>query len=207
MQESRQPKARPAYSRRALAAYWLVKAAVELDRRGIRGALPDSCHVPGTDLAQWTERNHRCWQKKSSTEELLEMVRREWEKGQGGPHPVWPRKPTTKNVRGERPWMVGTNSTKATIMGRLRNAQPGTPGYSHFASDHQQSYFEQVPGEALVTTYSKGQPVHEWRPKKGVRHEALDAGVYAYAARGELVSMGLVLDIRSDLGAGHAGAR
>jgi phage terminase large subunit GpA-like protein len=29
-------------------------------------------------------------------------------KGQGGPHPVWPKKPTAKNIRGERPWMVGT---------------------------------------------------------------------------------------------------
>jgi phage terminase large subunit GpA-like protein len=115
-------------------------------------------------------------------------------KGQGGPYPVWPRKPTAKNIRGERPWMVGTDSAKATIMGRLRNAQAGTPGYSHFPADPQQLYFEQLLGEALVTTYSKGQPIREWRPKKGVRHEALDARVYAYAALRALVSMGLVLD-------------
>ena len=73
--------------------------------------------------------------------------------------------------------MVGTDSAKATIMGRLRNAQPGTPGYSRFPADREQPYFEQLLGEALVTTYSKGQPVREWRPKKGVRHEALDARV------------------------------
>jgi phage terminase large subunit GpA-like protein len=90
--------------------------------------------------------------------------------------------------------MVGTDSAKATIMGRLRNAQPGTPGFSHFPSDRQQPYFEQLLGEVLVTTYSKGQPVREWRPKKGVRHEALDAHVYAYAALRAPVSMGLVLD-------------
>jgi phage terminase large subunit GpA-like protein len=83
-------------------------------------------------------------------------------------------------------------------MGRLRNAQPGTPGYSHFPADRQQPYFEQLLGEALVTTYSKGQPVREWRPKKGVRHEALDARVYAYAALRALVSMGLVLDAEAD---------
>ena len=82
-------------------------------------------------------------------------------KGQGGPHPVWPKKPTSKNIRGERPWMVGTDSAKATIMGRLRNAQPATPGYSHFPADRQQPYFEQLLGEALVTTYSKGRPVRE----------------------------------------------
>jgi phage terminase large subunit GpA-like protein len=119
-------------------------------------------------------------------------------KGQGGPHPVWPKIPTAKNIRGERPWMVGTDSAKATIMGRLRNAQPGTPGHSHFPADRQQPYFEQLLGEALVTTYSKGQPIREWRPKKGVRHEALDAKVYAYAALRALVSMGLVLDAEVD---------
>jgi phage terminase large subunit GpA-like protein len=115
-------------------------------------------------------------------------------KGQGGPHPVWPKKPTAKNIRGERPWMVGTDSAKATIMGRFRNSQPATPGYSHFPADRLQPYFEQLLGEALVTTYRKGHPIREWRPKKGVRHEALDARVYAYAALRALVSMGLVLD-------------
>lgn len=119
-------------------------------------------------------------------------------KGQGGPHPVWPKKPTVKNIRGERPWMVGTDSAKATIIGRLRNAQPGTSGFSHFPADRQQPYFEQLLGEALVTTYSKGQPIREWRPKKGIRHEALDSRVYAYAALRALISMGMVLDAEAD---------
>jgi hypothetical protein len=79
VQESRQPKTRAKYSRRALAAFWLMKAAVELDRRGIRGALSDSCDLPGTDWAKWTERNHRRWQNYTTAEELLAMVRREWE--------------------------------------------------------------------------------------------------------------------------------
>jgi phage terminase large subunit GpA-like protein len=65
---------------------------------------------------------------------------------------------------------------------------------SHFPADREPPYFEQLLGEVLVTTYSKGQPVREWRPKKGVRHEVLDARVYAYAALRALVSMGLVLE-------------
>lgn len=119
-------------------------------------------------------------------------------KGQGGPHAVWPKKPRSKNIRGERPWMVGTDSAKAAIMGRLRNAQPGTPRFAHFPADRQQTYFEQLLSEALVTTYSKGQPAREWHPKKGVRHEALDACVYAFGALLALVSMGLVLDAEAD---------
>ncbi len=94
--------------------------------------------------------------------------------------------------------MVGPDSAKATIIGRLRNAQPGSPGYSHFPAEREQSYFEQLMGEVLVTTYSKGQPEREWRPKKGVRHEALDARVYADAVLRALVSMGLVLDAEAD---------
>ncbi len=119
-------------------------------------------------------------------------------KGKGGPLPVWQRKPTAKNIRGEKPWIVGTDTAKETIYGRLRNATPGTPGYSHFPADREEAYFEQLLGEVLVTTYAKGQPKREWRPKPGVRQEALDARVYAYAALRALVSMGLSLDNEAD---------
>ncbi len=103
-------------------------------------------------------------------------------KGQGGPHPVWPKKPTAKNIRGERPWMVGTDWAKATIMGRLRNAQPGTLGYSHFPADREQPFFEQ-----LLGAYSKGpaclrMAAQERRPSRGA-----GARVYAYAALRALV--------------------
>ena len=41
-------------------------------------------------------------------------------------------------------------------------------------------------------------PVREWRRKKGVRSEVLDARVYAYAALCGLVSMGLRLDAEAE---------
>ncbi len=103
---------------------------------------------------------------------------------QGRPHPVWPNKPMAKNIRGERPWMVGTDSAKATIVGRRRNSQAGRPGYSHFSANRQQPYFEQLLGEVLTTTYSKDQPAREWRSKKGIRQETLDARVYAFGYYG-----------------------
>jgi hypothetical protein len=77
--EPNQTKPRLPYSRRALAAYRLVKAAVELDRRGIRGAFSDCCDLPATDAAKWTDRIHRRWRKNTSIEDLLEIVRRELE--------------------------------------------------------------------------------------------------------------------------------
>jgi phage terminase large subunit GpA-like protein len=48
--------------------------------------------------------------------------------------------------------------------------------------------------ETLVTTYSRGTPIREWRRKKGVRGEALDCRAYAFAALQALVAMGLSLE-------------
>lgn len=93
---------------------------------------------------------------------------------------------------------MGTDTAKEMIYGRLKNPTPGTLGYSHFPADREEAYFEQLLGEVLVTTYAKVQPKREWRPKPGVRHEALDARVYAYAALRALVSMGLSLDNEAD---------
>ncbi len=119
-------------------------------------------------------------------------------KGKNGPLPVWQRKPTARNIRGERAWLVGADTAKETLLGRLKNPTPGTPGFSHFPADREQGYFDQLLGEVLVTTYKRGQPKREWRPKPGVRQEALDARVYAYAALRALISMGLSLDNEAD---------
>ena len=79
-----------------------------------------------------------------------------------GPHPIWPKKPRANNIRGERPGLVGTDSAKAPIMGRLRSARPGKPLSSHFPAYRQQTYFEQLLGEALITTYGKGPEDMSW---------------------------------------------
>lgn len=45
----------------------------------------------------------------------------------------------------------GADTVKATIMGSLRSAPTRTPGFPYFPA-LDQSYFEQLPGEALTTT-------------------------------------------------------
>jgi phage terminase large subunit GpA-like protein len=118
-------------------------------------------------------------------------------KGKSGPLPVWPKKPT-RNTVGRTPlWIVGVDSAKSVIYGRLKIEQPG-PGYCHFPAERTQEWFEQLLSETLITTYSRGTPVREWRRKKGVRGEVLDARVYSYAALCGLVSMGLRLDAEAD---------
>lgn len=118
-------------------------------------------------------------------------------KGKGGPLPVWPKKPS-RNTLGKAPvWIIGVDSAKRSIYGRLKIIEPG-PGYSHFPAERDQQWFEQLLSETLVTTYSRGVPVREWRRKKGVRSEVLDARVYGYAALCGLVSMGLRLDTEAE---------
>jgi phage terminase large subunit GpA-like protein len=118
-------------------------------------------------------------------------------KGKSGPLPVWPKKPTRNTINRTPLWIVGVDSAKSVIYGRLKIEQP-SPGFSHFPAERPVGWFEQLLSETLVTTYSKGVPVREWRPKKGVRTEALDARVYGYAALCGLVSMGLRVDAEAD---------
>ena len=82
-------------------------------------------------------------------------------------------------------------------MSRLKIEQPG-PGYSHFPVERTTEWFEQLLSEVLVTTYSRGTPVREWKRKKGVRAEVLDARCYSYAALCGLVAMGLRLDAEAE---------
>jgi len=118
-------------------------------------------------------------------------------KGKGGSLPVWPKRPTRNTIHKTPLWIVGVDSAKSVIYGRLKIDQPG-PGYAHFPAERTAEWFEQLLSETLVTSYSRGVPVREWRRKKGVRAEVLDARVYAYAALCGLISMGLRLDAEAD---------
>jgi len=91
------------------------------------------------------------------------------------------RKQSGKNARKVDLFLVGTDEAKLTTMRRLANAKPG-PGYCHFPTDRDQSYFDMLTAEKMVTRYIKGQPVREWRKPDKARNEALDCRNYAYAA-------------------------
>lgn len=109
--------------------------------------------------------------------------RRVWAvKGQGGAgRPVWP-KLATKNNRGRVAlFMVGVDTAKDTVYGRLRIAEPG-PGFCHFPKDRDTAWFDQLTSETVVTRYIKGFPTRAWVPKPSTRQEALDCRVYGFAA-------------------------
>lgn len=104
-------------------------------------------------------------------------------KGQSGPKPVWPKRVTRGKSRAADVFMVGVDTAKDAIYGRLRIAAPG-PGYVHFPKTEgfEADYFAQLTSETVVTRYREGRPYRVWVLPKGKRNEALDTYVYAFAA-------------------------
>jgi phage terminase large subunit GpA-like protein len=76
--------------------------------------------------------------------------------------------------------LVGTDTIKSVIYGRLKHNEPG-PGYYHFPQNAPDEYYAQLVAEKQVTRYVKGFPIREWTKKAGERNEALDTAVYNYA--------------------------
>ena len=103
--------------------------------------------------------------------------------GTPGPRPIWPKRASETKTH-SRVYMIGVDTAKDVIYGRLKITQKG-PGYIHFpASDAiNQKYFDQLTSEHVVTKYRFGRPYRKWELPSGKRNEALDTFAYALAAR------------------------
>lgn len=86
-----------------------------------------------------------------------------------------------KIARGVKLWLIGTDTAKSEIYGRLATKAPG-PGFVHLSDTMDADVFEQITAERLVTRYTKGHAKLEWIKPAGRRNEALDCAVYALAA-------------------------
>jgi phage terminase large subunit GpA-like protein len=108
---------------------------------------------------------------------------------------VWPKRPPKPKDRAKllTPFIVGVDAAKEAITNRLRLAAPG-PGYCHFPVGRDLDYFRQLGAERLLKTWRRGVPIREWRKDPGVRNEALDCRVYAYAALQGFRAMGWKLE-------------
>ena len=108
-------------------------------------------------------------------------------KGDGGHgKPIWPAT-ASKNWKTKKPvYIIGVNDAKDTLMRRLHSAD--CSGCWHFPMERERDWFEQLTNEVVRKKFHQGRLVREWRPRKeGVRTEALDCRVYAYAALRGLV--------------------
>ena len=98
-------------------------------------------------------------------------------KGAAGNRPLIERA-GSKTKTGSRLWIVGVDTAKQTLFGRL------TRGESvRLSGDLPPVWFEQVASERAVVRYRRGQPVRSFERIPGRRAEGLDCLVYAHAAR------------------------
>jgi phage terminase large subunit GpA-like protein len=82
--------------------------------------------------------------------------------------------------------MVGTDTCKDALMGRLKHNQlseeGSSPGYLHFHAQTTESYFRELTAERqILKTNKSGFSVPTWVKKPGTPCERLDELVYAYA--------------------------
>lgn len=80
--------------------------------------------------------------------------------------------------RGVKLWMVGTDTAKDLIHGRLQVTQPG-PGCVHFPKAMPVEFYQQLTAEVRVLQKAATGEQHRWVKVGGRRNEALDCTVYA----------------------------
>lgn len=77
---------------------------------------------------------------------------------------------------------VGVDSAKELVYSRLKVTNHG-PGYCHFPSHYNQTYFDMLTAEKRVAKMVRGKKTMIWVPKtSGIRNEAFDCRVYNTAA-------------------------
>lgn len=91
------------------------------------------------------------------------------------------KKQSGKNARKVDLFLVGVDEAKLIVMRRLAITKKG-PGYCHFPTYRDKTYFDGLTVEKLVTRYVKGFPVREWHKHDKARNEPLDCRAYAMAA-------------------------
>jgi phage terminase large subunit GpA-like protein len=116
--------------------------------------------------------------------------------GQG--RAVWPVKARRQQGRTLAPVIIGVDTIKESVYGRLAIMQPG-PGFCHFPAGRPRDYFEMLTAEVRMPDYSGPIPTYEWRKKKlGSRNEALDVFGYRYAAlKGLMARTAFRLDVEA----------
>ena len=111
--------------------------------------------------------------------------RRIWAiKGAGGfGRLIWPKSAGRAGKTSAQVFIVGVDTAKDVLFGRLKRIhQPGA-GYIHFPASVDEVYFDQLTAETLIYRMVQGRRMRSYKPRSsGSRTEALDCLVYAYAA-------------------------
>lgn len=85
---------------------------------------------------------------------------------------------TASQAKGVRLFLIGVDGLKSQILTRLSRGRT-----IRFSDSLETAWYEQLASERRVVRYVRGQPVRRFERKPGMRAEALDCVVYAFAAR------------------------
>jgi phage terminase large subunit GpA-like protein len=88
---------------------------------------------------------------------------------------------STRTGLAGRLWIVGVDAVKTALFSRLSRGRS-----IRFSEVLEASFFEQLASERIITRFSRGQPARLFERIAGKRAEALDALVYATAAKAVL---------------------
>ena len=112
-------------------------------------------------------------------------ARRIWAiKGAGGfGRLIWPKRAGRAGRTAAQVHIVGVDTAKDVLFGRLKRVHEPGAGYLHFPVSADEVYFDQLTAETLIYRMVQGRRVRSYKPRStGSRTEALDCMVYAYAA-------------------------
>jgi phage terminase large subunit GpA-like protein len=108
--------------------------------------------------------------------------------------PLWPTvRPSNRTRTTFKPVLIGVNSGKDTLRSRLTFTEPG-PGYMHFSSKRELSWYEQLTAERLIPKVASERVFTIWDCPKGKANEATDCRVNAMAALAGLQQLGMKLN-------------
>lgn len=105
-------------------------------------------------------------------------------KGMAGPgRLVWPKKVSRAGKTAAGLFVIGVDTIKDVIYGRLKRVTSSGPGYVHLDASTDEVAAEQITSETMIYRVVQGRRVRMWKPRSaGARNEQLDTLVYAYAA-------------------------
>jgi len=105
-------------------------------------------------------------------------------KGQAGPGRLaWPKRASRVASSRVPLHIIGVDTIKSTLYGRLEKVPKPGAGYIHLPESFDAEACKQLTSETRVRVYVKGRAVIVWKPRvANIRQEAQDCWIYGYAA-------------------------
>jgi phage terminase large subunit GpA-like protein len=96
---------------------------------------------------------------------------------------AWPKRASKSKKTGTDVYIVGVDTIKDLLYGRIKRVTEPGPGYVHLDASADDIAAEQITSEVIVFRLFQGRKVRAFKPRSSsVRNEQLDTFVYAYAA-------------------------